>query len=110
MQRQNKYKKDKFGRIVGEVDKEDKVKTSNIFDVLEQEEVKGQHTTRKAQIQESTKYWENMSFVKSSIEPAAEKQLNKDCTEDQNQMDMVSKERKIHGDEASKHNKAQQKE
>lgn len=84
MQRQNQFKKDKFGHIVGRVGKEDEVKTSNVFGLLEQYEAERQYITTEAQISESIKYQVNKSVGKSGIEQAAEKQLNQNCSENQN--------------------------
>lgn len=64
--RRNKYKIDKYGNILGEVDKEneDEVSISNPFNALKDKKVVSIHKEGKEQNTRSTRDWVNKSFGK----------------------------------------------
>lgn len=82
LQRKNKYKKDSYGHIVGEIgDKTDDIKMLTTFDALNHEQQENQKETSNMQQNESTKDWVNKSFDKcetgEQIESGTNQQQNK---------------------------------
>lgn len=67
--RRKKYRKDRYGRIVGEIIiKAEDVLTSNAFDVLNQEQQEKNNEVSKDQKNKNTKDWVNRSFGKRGSE------------------------------------------
>ncbi|KAF3660894.1 hypothetical protein FXO38_11997 [Capsicum annuum] len=76
LQRRNKYNKDKYGHIVGEVQENGKeMEISNGFEALNQENKKLQETSIQ-QSKQSTKEWVNETFDKVEQKVAEEQPIS----------------------------------
>ncbi|KAF3670243.1 hypothetical protein FXO38_07182 [Capsicum annuum] len=77
--RRNKYKKDRYGHILGEIiDKAEDILTSNPFDVLNQEQQEISNTDTN----ESTKDWVNRSFGKGESTDVVQNKKDESTTKE----------------------------
>lgn len=95
MLRRNKYKKDKYGHILGEAsNKEAGIQTSNAFVALKEVEKEGHNNTIKKKIQESTKDWVTKSFGNTGKDAEAGNQSRSKGDKEQHQVNYVDNNNK----------------
>lgn len=79
VKRRSKYKRDKYGHILREVDeKTEEIETSNSFDVLNYEKNELQEKSSNNHKKESIKDWLNKTFSKSEENIASKEQTSKE--------------------------------